>query len=165
LTLILFYFFIIELDTAVTTFRAMLRQSWARRALRIITSSTPPDRLPHIIPADIGRIRDKEWESRERSFHDSALDEVNKFVRKYNGLAPYAVRRSYYLKEVEMAKMYEDAVEEIVEALQQRLRNGSLHKSEKEDKVVSEVRWDWGGIPKIFEVFLRWISRVLNRQA
>jgi hypothetical protein len=65
------------------------------------------------------------------------------------------------------SKTYEDTVEEVVdhEALQQRLDDGGLHRSEKEMREANEVKWDWGGIPWIFEVFLRWISRVLNRRA
>src|ERR1700761_5152419 len=85
-----------ELESAVTAFRATLRQSWVRRAVRMLTLTrsqlTPPS------TADVRALRDGEWETRERAYHDSALAEVNSLVRKYNGLAPYAVRRAYYVR-------------------------------------------------------------------
>ncbi|KAI0306891.1 hypothetical protein B0F90DRAFT_1807630 [Multifurca ochricompacta] len=67
-----------ELEAAIATFRAVLRQS--------------------------------EWEAREKTYHDSGLADENSLVRKYNGLAPYAVRRAYYLRDVELERAYKEVI-------------------------------------------------------
>ncbi|KAF5387877.1 hypothetical protein D9615_000832 [Tricholomella constricta] len=113
-----------ELDTAVTTFREILRQSWIRRVVRVMTMSTPPALLHTFTIGDIKAFRDAEWEQRERSYHQLALEELNALVRKYNGLAPYAVRRPYYIYSVEMEKLFEGCVEEILHQLTERAHGG-----------------------------------------
>jgi len=114
-----------ELESAVTSFREILRQSWVRRALRSLTLSHPPAILHELTLADITALRDSEWEARERSYHDSALEEVNRLVRKYNSLAPYAVRRAYYVRSVELEKAYMDAGPEILRGLMDRANKSS----------------------------------------
>jgi hypothetical protein len=89
-----------ELEAAVGTFRSVLKQSWVRRAVRMLTLSRQP--LRELSLADAQASRDKEWEVSERAYHESALAEVNTLVRKYNALAPYAVRRAYYVRDVEL---------------------------------------------------------------
>lgn len=69
-------------------------------------------------------MRDAEWEDKERSYHETALDEVNALVRKYNGLAPYAVRRAYYMRAAELERAYRDAGEDILRGLEERARRG-----------------------------------------
>ena len=68
-------------------------------------------------------MRDAEWEAREQAFHDHALNEVNAVVRKYNGLAPYAVRRAYYMRDTELEKAYRDSAEDILRGLAERAAN------------------------------------------
>ena len=80
-----------ELDTDISSFREILQNSWIKRAIRILTSSYRS--LPH--EDEISKLRDKEWEQKEASFHEQAVTELNQLIRKYNGLAPYATRRSY----------------------------------------------------------------------
>ncbi|GLB34226.1 putative protein with domain of unknown function (DUF1992) [Lyophyllum shimeji] len=111
-----------ELDTAVNSFRELLRQSWIRRAVRMLTLSTPPGLLHTFKLSDVRSFRDPEWEQRERSYHQVALEDLNALVRKYNGLAPYAVRRPYYMHNVEMDRLYEESAEEILRELGERAR-------------------------------------------
>ncbi|KAH9981831.1 hypothetical protein BJV74DRAFT_879129 [Russula compacta] len=110
-----------ELDAALATFRAVLKQSWVRRAVRMLTLSPRP--LYELSLADVRALRDGEWEARERAYHESALVEVNALVRKYNALAPYAVRRPYYVLDVELGRAYEESGEDILGELGGRLRN------------------------------------------
>ena len=109
-----------ELDAALATFRAVLKQSWVRRAVRMLTLSRRP--LYELSLADMRALRDSEWEARERAYHESALAEANALVRKYNALAPYAVRRSYYVLDVELGRAYEESGEDILRELGGRLR-------------------------------------------
>ncbi|KAA1466671.1 hypothetical protein DENSPDRAFT_767700 [Dentipellis sp. KUC8613] len=106
-----------ELETAVTSFRELLRQSWVRRAIRMLTLSQPATLLPTFTLSDAVRLRDAEWEERERAYHDTAVEELNSLVRKYNAMAPYAVRRPYYTRSVELDKAYQDAGREILQGL------------------------------------------------
>ncbi|KAL0571428.1 hypothetical protein V5O48_010544 [Marasmius crinis-equi] len=112
-----------ELDDAVTTFRELLRQSWTSRAIRNLTTDHPPQLLAKFTLADVKSYRDKVWEQRETSYHDRAIDEVNGLVRKYNGLAPYSVRRPYYTRSVEVMKAHEECAEDILQGVKERVRN------------------------------------------
>jgi hypothetical protein len=107
-----------ELEAAIATFRSVLKQSWVRRAVRMLTLSRRP--LRELSPADVQALRDGEWEARERAYHESALEEVNALVRKYHALAPYAVRRVYYVREVELGRAYEGVAEDIMRELDRR---------------------------------------------
>jgi DnaJ family protein C protein 28 len=109
----------VELEAAVATFRSVLKQSWVRRTVRMLTLSRRP--LGGLSLADIQELRDGEWEARERAYHESALAELNALVRKYNALAPYAVRRAYYVRDVELDRAYEEGAEDIMRELGRRL--------------------------------------------
>jgi len=70
----------------------------------------------------IKALRDPQWVEKERSYHEVAIAELNSLVRKYNGLAPYVVRRPYYYsREVEIGRMYEASAEDVIRELQERL--------------------------------------------
>ena len=114
-----------ELENAIANFRDIMKQSWTRRAIRLLTASQPASQLPQLTLVEISALRDAEWEARERAFHEHALDEVNAIVRKYNGLAPYAVRRAYYMRETELEKAYRDSAEDILRGLAERVANAS----------------------------------------
>ncbi|KAI0682623.1 hypothetical protein C8Q76DRAFT_322146 [Earliella scabrosa] len=113
-----------ELENAVNTFREVLKQSWTRRAIRTLTAMHPAALLPKLTLADVTTMRDTEWEDKERSYHETALEEVNALVRKYNGLAPYAVRRAYYMRRAELERVYKEAGEDILQGLEERARQG-----------------------------------------
>lgn len=93
----------------------------------MLTLSQPASLLPNISLADITPLRDAEWENRERSFHDQALEEVNGLVRKYNGLAPYAVRRAYYSRAAVLDKIYREAAQDILQGLADRVKATGPH--------------------------------------
>lgn len=125
--------YVIELDLAVSSFREMLRQSWTRRAIRNLTTAHPPAYLARFTLDDIRALRDAEWENRERSYHEAVVEEVNGLVRNYNGLAPYAVRRSYYLRDVEVGKLYDECAEDIFKAISDRIGSGGGGNKRKVD--------------------------------
>ncbi|KAG5649894.1 hypothetical protein H0H81_001627 [Sphagnurus paluster] len=114
-----------ELDNALNTFREILRQSWIRRVVRVITTATPPALLYTFTLRDVKRFRDPEWEQHERSYHQAAMKDLNALARKYNGLAPYAVRRPYYVLNVEMERLYDGCAEEIKRQLETRVKGPS----------------------------------------
>jgi len=87
----------------------------------------PPELLLTVTLNQIKALRDPEWVERERSYHEVAIAEVNSLVRKYNGLAPYVVRRPYYYsREVEIERMYEACAEGVMRELQERFRDPVL---------------------------------------
>ena len=66
-------------------------------------------------------MRDPEWEERERSYHETAIDEVNSLVRKHNAMAPYIARRALYVRNVELERMYKESAKEIHQKLVAKL--------------------------------------------
>lgn len=114
----------LELESALSAFRAVLQESWTRRAIRMLTLRRAPEVLLALSTADAQALRDAEWETRERAYQDAALAEVNELVRRYNGVAPYAVRRAPHTRETELARMYRESAEGILEGVRERLRDG-----------------------------------------
>ena len=149
-----------ELEAAVATFRSVLKQSWVRRAVRMLTLSGRPLREPSL--ADLRALRDREWEAREWAFHESALAELNALVRKYNALAPYAVRRAYYVRDDELDRAYEESAEDIIQELRGRLRgsgNGNLDEGvvqDGEDGLATMSMQSQGDILRLRDLFRQW---------
>lgn len=121
----------LELETNVNTFRDVVRQSWTRRAIRMLTLSQPPGLLINLTLAKVSAFRDPEWAARERAYHDTALEELNSLVRKYNGIAPYSVRRGYYALDVELEKAYKESAEDILNGIIERVKAGAAGTSNK----------------------------------
>ena len=148
-----------ELDSALSSFRGVLRQSYVRRALRNLTTNYPAPLLARFTLTDIRSLRDGEWESREASYHDAAIEEVNSLVRKYNGIAPYAVRRPYYMRSTELEKCYEDCAEEVYKCLQERMHStdSPTKGSNSED---GSVPVEIARLPKLRDLIQLWIKEV-----
>ena len=153
-----------ELEAAVDTFRSVLRQSWVRRAVRMLTLSRQP--LRELSLADAQALRDREWEARERAYHESALAEVNTLVRKYNALAPYAVRRTYYVRDVELDRAYEEGAEDIIQELAGRLRSSRAGagnpediavRDEEDEQTVMRVQSQGNDVLRLRDLFRQWL--------
>ena len=82
------------------------------------------NRLRSLSLEDARALRDTEWEKREQAYHAAAISDLNETVRRYNGVAPYAVRRSYYEREKELEKAYWDGGEAILKGVRNRLKEG-----------------------------------------
>jgi DnaJ homolog subfamily C member 28 len=106
-----------DLDTAVATFRAVLRDSWTRRAVGTITSTNSPAALAKLTLADVQEFRDPGWFEKEKGYLEAAVKDVNDTVRRYNGVAPYIVRRGVLLLEFEVKRTYEESAEDILKAI------------------------------------------------
>ena len=109
------------METAVASFRQVLRQAWSRRVLLVVTTATQPPPPERLTVDYITRIRDPEWEEQERSYHETALSEVNSLVRKHNAMAPYIARRALYTRSVELDRLYKESAQEIHEKLVAKL--------------------------------------------
>ncbi|KAI4517453.1 hypothetical protein K525DRAFT_243364 [Schizophyllum commune Loenen D] len=151
-----------ELESAVRAWRLMLRQAWTRRALRNLNTEHPPQTLRSITAEQVRALRDPAWEARERAYHDVALGEVNALVRKYNGLAPYPVRRPYYMLHVELERVYEGCVDDVMEGLAERYGKGSTlprGASEGEDGERGGGEGD-GSVMGLGELLRSWVQRL-----
>lgn len=156
----------IELETAVNSFRDVLRQSWTRRAIRTLTMLQPAAALPSLSLGSVTSLRDREWEERECSYHDTAVAELNSLVRKYNALAPYSVRRPYHSREAELAKAYQDCGDDILRGISERRReiHGRSDASPPSD-VESSVDFDTSmAYPLRFrDIIRRWFMKLRDR--
>ena len=91
----------------------------------MMTLEQPLSFLSSITVEKVLAFRDAEWEARERAYHDTALEEVNSLVRKYNAMAPYAVRRGHYALNVERERAYRESAEDILAGIIERVRAGT----------------------------------------
>jgi DnaJ family protein C protein 28 len=151
-----------ELEAVVDSFRLALKQSWVRRAVRMLTFSRQP--LRELSLADARALRDREWEAREKAYHESALAEVNTLVRKYNALAPYAVRKVYYVRDVELDRAYEEGAEDVIQELAGRFggsQAGAGHpqdravRDEEDEQTVMGVQ-SQGNVLRLRDLFRQW---------
>ncbi|KAK6974601.1 DUF1992 domain-containing protein [Favolaschia claudopus] len=106
-----------ELESSLSTFRALLLEGWTRHAVRELTFDGVNANAD---PAALKAFRDPRWARREASYHAAALAEVNERVGRYNVLAPYAVRRPLYTLEMELASVYERAAEDVAREVAER---------------------------------------------
>lgn len=155
-----------ELESAANSFRSILVDSWTRRALRNLTRDTPAHALPALTRSmtleQAQALRDDAWTAREKAYHDEAVNELNALVRKYNGLAPYAVRRPYYMREAELAKAYERAGEEIINGLKERVAKGDVVQERGVSDEDNEMVLDTGKpvtVLKVRDVLRGWVRR------
>lgn len=112
-----------ELESTIASFRGTLQASWTRRAIRMLSLSRTPSALAALTLSDITSIRDTEWEARERAYHDTAIEEVNSLVRRYNGVAPYPVRKPYHDRKTELDRAYQESAEGIMKGLEERIQS------------------------------------------
>lgn len=143
----------IELEAAENAFRETLKQSWTRSAIRTLTTTQSAPSLPSI--ALVASLRDREWEERERSYHNTAIAELNSLVRKYNATAPYAVRRPYYARNTELDRAYQDSAEEILRGIHERSR-GPLRPEEK-CSCADDVPRRVGVLLHFWSLLLQWL--------
>ncbi|KAJ7730863.1 hypothetical protein DFH07DRAFT_929584 [Mycena maculata] len=128
-----------ELEAALHTFRHLLLDGWTRHAVRALT-------LDGVAAApDVRAFRDPAWAAREAAYHAAALAEVNERVRRYNAMAPYAVRRPLYTLEAELAGVYVRGVEEVARGVAERARAREVAKGERGARrdAGGGVAWDW----------------------
>ncbi|KDQ64109.1 hypothetical protein JAAARDRAFT_117898 [Jaapia argillacea MUCL 33604] len=158
-----------ELESAVTSFRELLKQAWIRRAIRVLTLSQPASSLPTLSVPQITSLRDPEWEERERGYHTTAIDELNALVRKYNGMAPYAVRRPYYSLQSELERAFEESGEDILRGIAARVKAGVRYDISgvgDEDDVRgggAGAAGDGGNVVRIRDLFRDWFRLAWRR--
>ena len=120
-----------EVDAMTESFRAGVRESWQRRALRMLSLGT----ITPTVIASAATFRDAEWAQREQRFHAVSVEQLVDKTRSYNHLAPYVARRRYatetrvYLRPVGfngLARCYADSAPIITAELERRAREG-LH--------------------------------------
>ena len=114
---------------------------------------------------DIRAFRDPGWEQRERSYHEVALKEVNSLVRKYNGVAPYAVRRPFYVRDVEMERVYESGAEEIWQELAKRTQETmSPHDMTPNNAgIESENSGEVGEMWSFADHIRKWVASIVSK--
>lgn len=98
------------------------------------------------------------------AYHDAALEEVNSLVRKYNGLAPYTVRRPYYVRSVELDKSYEECAESVHWGIMNRTTGhvGPGRSAFKgEDVVVDDQPSALIPPRRIRDVIRRWLGKLM----
>lgn len=136
----------------------------------MLTISRTPTSLASLTVEQISAFRDKEWEDRERGYHNTALEEVNSLVRKYNGMAPYAVRRGHYGLEAELDKAYRESAEDILTGIAERLKagptglpkNGAADWDDERAPSQTQVDFSWSPV-RIRDVLREWLGKLVGR--
>ena len=106
------------LETDLHAFRNTVGQDWVRRATRMLSIEGVTAQAVEL--AERG-YRDPEWEAKERAFHEAGMRDLNDVVRRFNIIAPYAVRRPFYSLEAELERTFRVAQPFIAGELRRRL--------------------------------------------
>lgn len=86
------------------------------------------------------------------TYHDTSIASLNALVRKYNGLAPYVVRRAYYQRERELERVYEVCGAEIVRGWADEIRKAGRETGRTEGGGEEEDGGAGGGLTREKEV-------------
>ena len=137
----------------------------------MLTLSQAPASLPKLSIPQVSALRDPEWEARERGYHDAAVEELNSLVRRYNGVAPYAVRRAYYMRTAELERVYENSAGDIIQGITDRissstrLRGGQGPFDEDDGKISGGNSEESGGQDSIrfMKILKEWFSSLRKR--
>lgn len=154
-----------ELDSVLNAFRVALQLSWTRRTVRRLGATYNFEDLASVTLEDIAGLRDKEWEAKERSYHETGVEDINRLVRKYNGMAPYSVRRGYHDREAELQLNYQVSAAAILQGLHERtLASNALDgpKSSGSSRRATSGHGDTDTLT-IGGVLRRWVNRILGR--
>ena len=119
----------LELESSLSSFRDTLRSTWTRRAVRLLTATGNIEartRLLNLSISDVENLRDKEWEKSQSGYHTAAVEDINSLVRRYNGVAPYPVRRVYISWETELLRVYSESAHDIVKGIKERLKGSKF---------------------------------------
>lgn len=88
-------------------------------------------------------------------------------MRKYNGAAPYIVRRPYYVRDVEMERVYESCADEIWQELVERARGTMLpHGMPSETTKNAGPGANAGEVGEVWSIgdhTRKWVERVVSK--
>jgi aarF domain-containing kinase len=100
-----------ELDSAHNNFRSNLLESYTRALVRSLVTSPYHDNasLSALSPEDIRKLRDSNWASREKAYHEEVIKSLNNTVRRMNAQAPQVARRGLVVLQHELDLMYQEA--------------------------------------------------------
>jgi DnaJ homolog subfamily C member 28 len=153
------------MESSIATFRNILQSAWIRRATRSLPLSHGYDpSFPFRLTASyLSNLRDVEWEERERGYHEHAIGEVNSFIRKYNGIAPYTVRRGLLTREDELKRCYEGSGERILEEL--RAMNTGASARSIRNKTQQDYNLNESKEPSLWQQLIQALRSFLRLQA
>jgi hypothetical protein len=72
------------------------------------------------IQPTLSPFRDPEWEQTERSYHTSAINELNNITRSYNLMAPAIAQKPYFSLERELKACFAEVAPQIADAIRER---------------------------------------------
>lgn len=72
------------------------------------------------IASTMSPFRDPEWEQTERSYHTTAINELNNITRSYNLMAPAIAQKPYFNLERELKACFAEVAPQIADAIKER---------------------------------------------
>ena len=82
------------------------------------TEETKP-KAEEVLP-DMSPFRDLEWEKTERSYHTTAINELNNITRSYNLMAPAIAQKPYFNLERELKACFSEVAPQIADAIKEK---------------------------------------------
>lgn len=83
-------------------------------------SAQTTDPAEHEILATIPPFRDPDWERTERSYHQTAINNLNNITRSYNLMAPALAQKPYFNLDREIKSCFADVAPQIADAIKER---------------------------------------------
>jgi hypothetical protein len=65
-------------------------------------------------------FRDPDWEQTERSYHTTAINELNNITRSYNLMAPAIAQKPYFNLERELKACFAEVAPQVAEAIKEK---------------------------------------------
>lgn len=86
-------------------------------------AASPPEAINAMaeqVASTMSPFRDSEWERTERSYHTTAVNELNNITRSYNLMAPAIAQKPYFSLERELKACFAEVAPQIADAIKER---------------------------------------------
>lgn len=96
---------------------------------QVTVTTEVPDATPSVeatnaweqeVLATVPPFRDPDWEKTERSYHETAVKNLNSLTRSYNLMAPAIAQKPYFTLEREIKSCFADVAPQIADAIKER---------------------------------------------
>jgi len=86
----------------------------------VIPATSPSENEADTALPTVSPFRDPAWEQTERSYHNTAIENLNTITRSYNLMAPAIAQKPYFNLERELKACFADVAPQVADAIKER---------------------------------------------
>lgn len=151
----------------IENLKRRLRVDWIQNAVKVLDQRTQGLSIKNRLKSAVLTKQDqREWETKQKLYHELLIREINNIIRGYNIQAPPSARRGYLFLDEELENCCKSSVDEIKREFERHLKGTEVPKvttplqSKKRNEIVSENPDNYYGFKHLIrDMFSRSRSR------